>query len=1156
MTPINFFNRLYPVRSWTVPCTVIIFAVVSGLATAQNGLRDIPSTDVKDQAAGFKLPEGAKINIFAAEPLLKKPVHMNWDTQGRLWVVSSPLYPHIAPGQEEIDQVIILEDTDGDGTADKSTVFADHLHIPTAVLPGDGGAYVANSTEMLFLKDTDGDGKADHRRVVQSGFGTEDTHHLLHTFRWGPEGMIWMNQSIYIHSHLETPYGIRRLLGGGMWSFRPETHRAEVFMKGLINPWGHVFDKYGQSFMTDGAGSEGINFVYPKSVFRTSPGASRFLSGLNPGQPKHCGAEVLSGAHLPEEYIGTIAAADFRGHRVNRFKVTENGTSAYTSTQVEDLVSCTHRAFRPIDVKMGPDGAVYIADWYNPIIQHGEVDFRDERRDHKHGRIWRVTFEDRPLDKKADLSKMNEESLAKLAGPVGWNEQMATVELRMREKDAALAGIKSAWKTEGDSDLKKLHLIQAFQAVNQFQKDWAVDLAIDAKSPQVRAGAIRAIYYHASETTAAKEVAEKAVKDPHPRVRLWGVSLLSELPYPDTVQIALRALEGIEEPDDFLDFAVWNICREHDYKWLSAAESGNPFETPAQLLYAMSAVNTKTGSASLFSALKNGKFASQKDISDLCEWAARSASPDQLDVLFAKAKEKDTADAQKAIILASLANAAKLRRTKPKSDLDSVTDFLKSKNNAIFEQAALLAGYWKISSARPDLEKAFLGKDAFRANAALAGLRVFGGAQTGEFLSQLARNTKAPISQRTRAITGLSKFSPAAAARIAAASLPTFQDTAAAGEVFAAFLSNNNATNHLTNALSAKGVTLPEPVALAGIQKATGAATKPEALIKAIQKAGSLKPMKMALTAEEMEAMMNAVAIKGDPHRGEIVYRRASLQCMVCHAIGGAGGIIGPDLVSIGSSAPVDYLIESLLEPGKKIKEGYHTTLVTLKNGDTFAGAVAREDKNEIVIRDAAGNENRIAKNQIKNQTISPVSLMPPGLTLQLREDEFIDLVRFLSELGKEGDFKTTATTYIRSWQVLQPHERTRDYIGFYGKKIFGEDDKTYQWTKLYAKVDGHLPVNEMPSVVGRGRNRYGVARFEFKAPSNTKLKLKIEGKTKDMNLFLNEQEVKLPENGNTALLDIPVKPGDHRITISGLKGWGLDQFRVAVVDAGKADFK
>ena len=201
------------------------FFLLLGCATyAQRGLTKIPDTAIQAQLDSFVLPEGAKINLFASEPVVRNPIHMNWDSQGRLWVVGSPLYPHIKPGQEESDRLVVLEDTNGDGVADKHTVFADDLHIPTGVLPGDGGVYVANSNDVLFLKDTDGDGKADQRRVILSGFGTEDTHHIVHTFRWGPEGMMWLNQSIYIHTHLDTPHGIRRLLGGGMWHYLSLIH--------------------------------------------------------------------------------------------------------------------------------------------------------------------------------------------------------------------------------------------------------------------------------------------------------------------------------------------------------------------------------------------------------------------------------------------------------------------------------------------------------------------------------------------------------------------------------------------------------------------------------------------------------------------------------------------------------------------------------------------------------------------------------------------------------------------------------------------------------------------------------------------------------------------------------------------------------------------
>ena len=360
-------------------------------AFAQRGLKDIPDPDPVKQAATFNLPEGMEIQLVASDPMIAKPVQMNFDSKGRLWLVSSGMYPHIIPGAEENDKVLILEDTNGDGVADKRTVFADNLHIPTAVLPADGGAYVANSTEIIFLKDTDGDGKADERRVVLSGFGTEDTHHIVHTFEQGPDGMLYFLQSIYIHSHLETPYGVRRLMGGGIWHFRPETQRAEILSKGLINPWGFIFDEHGQTFATDGAGGHGINDIFPRSVFRTSPGAKRIMDGLNPGQPKLCGLEILSGSHIPEKLRGVLIAPDFRGHRINAYRLNPEGSS-YNSTRIDDFLSSSHRAFRPIDVKMGPDGALYIADWYNPIIQHGEVDFRDDRRDHSRGRIWRVTF--------------------------------------------------------------------------------------------------------------------------------------------------------------------------------------------------------------------------------------------------------------------------------------------------------------------------------------------------------------------------------------------------------------------------------------------------------------------------------------------------------------------------------------------------------------------------------------------------------------------------------------------------------------------------------------------------------------------------------------------------------------------------------------------
>ena len=1128
--------------------TLLVSLLAAG-AHAQNGLRDIPDIAVEAQLKAFQLPEGARINLFASDPIVSNPTHMNWDAEGRLWVVGSPLYPHIKPGQEEQDKLVILEDTTGDGVADKQTVFADDLHIPTGVLPGDGGVYVANSIEILFLRDTNGDGKADERRVVLSGFGTEDTHHLVHTLRWGPEGMMWLNQSIYIHTHLETPYGIRRLLGGGMWHYRPETQRAEVFMKGLVNPWGHAFDKWGQSFMTDGAGGEGINFVFPRSVFKTSPGATRVLSGLNPGQPKHAGLEILDGRHIPDDYQDSLIAPDFRGHRINRFKLTDKG-SAYTSTQVEDLVSSTHRAFRPIDVKMGPDGAIYIADWYNPIIQHGEVDFRDPRRDHEHGRIWRISFEGRELVKKPKIKDASTEDLIGLLySPEGWTRQLATVELRNRDPEKAVELLKKGDSpSKGDPDLFSLRNLWATQAVNRFQPEAAATL-LESKNHKVRAAALRTLYYDARNHENSLGLATIAVADPHPQVRLWGVSVLAQLPSPDTVKIALRALEGVEV-DEFLDFAIWNICREHSSRWTGKVAEGNPFANESQLLYAVRALNQPIGIPQILSGLKEGNFSTNEEVTQVAQWISRVGNPGQLNLLFIFALAEKATPEQQNAILKALADAGKLRKIQPAGDKNRLTRFLKSQNVSIFSNAAALAGQWKLATTRPELEAAFLdaAKNEGRARAALDGLTTLGGPETGKFLNQTAQDKKASFQLRSLAVIGQTRRNPKGGAAIALAVLRDAPEGKDPHGIFATFLSNKQGTIELTTLLNRE--TLPEAVALTGVQKASSAATRPEGLIKAIQKAGGLKPMKMALTPKEMESMMNRVAQKGDPHRGEVIYRRAALQCLVCHAIGGAGGVIGPDLLSIGSSAPVDYLVDSLLQPSVKIKEGYHTTLVTLKNGDSFAGAIAREDDKELVIRDAAGKENRIPKSEIESNNISPISLMPPALTAQLREDEFVDLVRFLSELGKEGDFKTPSNRFIREWQVLMPHERTRDDIGHYGHKIFAEDFKTYVWLPLYSKVDGSLPAEETPKVVGRGANRYAVGRAFLKVEKAGLIKVKVSGKLADIDLFIGGKEIKLPAQGTEAEVEVEIKEsGKKRLSVVGLRGYGLDGISLELLD-------
>jgi len=418
----------------------------------------------------FEVHPGFEVTLWAENPMLFKPIQINWDPQGRLWAASSRVYPQIRPGQEAEDSVVILEDADGDGRAEKSTVFADGLLIPTAVVPdGKGGCYVGASHQLLHFADTDGDGRADKKTIVLSSFGTEDTHHNLHTLRWGYDGHLYMNQSIYTHTHVETPWGVRRLNSAGIWRFHPDTWRFEIMTKGGCNPWGHHWDQYGEHFFTDGAGFKGIYHAMEGATYFTYADMRREAESISPGNyPKFCSLEIVHSPSYPADWQGQFITCDFRAHRIVRFGRKEVG-STFQTVEMPDLMRSTNVTFRPIDVRFGPDGALYIADWSNPIIQHGEVDFRDPRRDKEHGRVWRVSAvggPKAPASGRKDLTRLSTEDLLGLTlSKNGWEQEQARVVLRHRSSAEVLASVES-WlpkQTDARAKLEAMWLYEAFE---------------------------------------------------------------------------------------------------------------------------------------------------------------------------------------------------------------------------------------------------------------------------------------------------------------------------------------------------------------------------------------------------------------------------------------------------------------------------------------------------------------------------------------------------------------------------------------------------------------------------------------------------------------------------------------------------------------------
>ena len=538
---------------------------------------------------------------------------MNWDNQGRLWVACTPDYPHIKPGHLASDQIVVLEDTNNDGKADKRHVFVDNVLIPTGVLPGNDGVYVSNSTELVHYKDTDGDMRADEKKIILSGFGTEDTHHIIHTPYWGQDGMLYFSQSIYINSHVETPWGVERLLAGGIWQYNPHTEKLSVYSRGLINAWGFTMNKYGQTFATDGAGSYGINYQFPGVAQPTARGTNHIYQGLNPGQPKHCGLEIISGDHFPEKYHGLLVTNDFRGHRTNSFKLTENG-SAFVSNQQGDLISTGSGkldrhgkggGFRPVDVKMGPDGALYLADWSNIIIQHGEVDFRDERRDQSHGRIWRVKAKGRDLKKQVDFTSLEiSQLLENLKSNDRYLADMSKRELIERGAEAVESELLK-FAAKGQNEYTKLQVLWLRSGLNLADSQLLLEV-LSSKDYHIRAAAIRLASQQYSEDANILKIYKNFITDKSAIVRLEVINALRALDSKEAVEVALEALDS--EVDDTINYALILTVRDLADKWIGKTLFNGNIK---HLIYAVQASRNPALDA-LYQAYKSGNIPEQK----------------------------------------------------------------------------------------------------------------------------------------------------------------------------------------------------------------------------------------------------------------------------------------------------------------------------------------------------------------------------------------------------------------------------------------------------------------------------------------------------------------------------------------------------------------
>ena len=590
-TPADLNAPLPPVDDVGLPTMIPV--VTNKPGPLEGGKHEFLSG--QDSLAKMTVHSGMKVELVADEgmfPELINPVQMSFDTKGRLWVAAWPTYPHWRPDEQMNDKLLILEDTNGDGKTDRVKTFAGDLHNPIGFEFWGKGVLVVQGPDVLYLEDTNGDDTYDIKTRVIGGLDTADTHHTSNSFTFDPSGTLYFQEGTFHHSQGETPWGPpARVANGAVFKYEPRTGKFGLYTSySFANPHGHAFGRWGDDIVVDGTGA----VPYWGSVFSTR------LDGMD----KHAGApsvykqrtrpcpgiEFLSSPHFPAEMQGNLLVGNVIGFQgILRYTFQANTDSYPEAIEAEPIISSSDPNFRPADLEMGPDGAIYFTDWQNPIIGHMQHNLRDPSRDRIHGRVYRVVMDGKPVAKPIPLAgRPVPEVVALLADPTDRVRYRTRLELSGRPEAEVVPAVK-AWLAKLDRNAPEFehHQLEALWTLRHFDQ---IDLpllesVLGSKDARSRTAGMRVLASITDRVPNSLDFVRRAAADESPRVRLEAVRTASYLRMPEAVE-ALAIAE--EFPSDRqMDYVKKESARVLDPDFKKAREAKQPiaFKTDAGRKY-------------------------------------------------------------------------------------------------------------------------------------------------------------------------------------------------------------------------------------------------------------------------------------------------------------------------------------------------------------------------------------------------------------------------------------------------------------------------------------------------------------------------------------------------------------------------------------------
>ena len=959
-----------------LPPLLLLLTLPAMLTAQEDPDRPVARTaalDADATAARMKLPPGFRMEVIAAEPDVVQPIAYTIDDRGRLWVLECTNYPE-SPGQAK-DKVLAFEDADGDGKFEKRTVFWDKANFSSGIAVGFGGVWIGSPPNLLFIPDKDGDAVPDGGpQVVLDGWGAEDTHETLNNFTWGPDGWLYGTQGIFTNSLVGKPgepASERVSINAGVWRYHPQRKTFERWCEGVSNQWGLDWNDHGEAFFaacvvphmwhavegahyTRQAGSHFNPYVYED--IRTIAWGRYEKAG-------YCGAMIYLGDAFPAEWRDNFFFHDVHMNRLRCETLTRKG-SGFRSSRKTDFIHSPDPWFRGLSPQYGPDGGVFISDWYDKVPCHQQRAFTDR----SNGRLYKIV-NDRVKPKTVDLGKASDAELVEMqlhkndwyvrhgrrllqergAKP----ETTVALEKILFENADDTRQLRALWALHGMSALSEASALRAMSAESEWVRGWAVTCACERGTPA---------------SAVLSRMAEMAAKDPSPSVRLRISSAVQKLPLAERWPL-LGGLAGHADDDQDHNLPLMN--------WYAAEPA-----VATDPLKAVELVKSTRQGALL-------EYVPRRIVAVAVEDEGKAAPA--MDALAALLSEADSA--VRANILRGMIEGSKGRKRlkEPAAWAATYKKLIADADDNVLRPARELALLFGSSVALEQLRAVLANGKAMpeARREALAALLVQRDAAVLEPLLKLAAET-GPI--RIDALKALSNYDDP---RISAALVAGYGKFSPA-EKSAALTTLASRPSGITAMLTAiDGNKIPRKDLTPQLARLIQGAENADFDRWLARNFGALQPT----SAERQEEIRRyekftgeEAILRADAKNGQAIFERT---CAACHVIFGAGGKIGPELP--GNFKDTGYLLQNILDPDAVIGRDYQQTFITTKDGKLLAGVVAAEDAATVTLKTLA-EPVTVAKGDIAKHELSPQSMMPAGLLSGLQEPEVRDLFLYLRQ--------------------------------------------------------------------------------------------------------------------------------------------------------------